>query len=150
MAAPKSYPATTFDKAKQEAYLSHLRGGALKYEAARLAGIGYRTVQRRRAVDPDFVDEEREALAEAREAVEKVVYNSALQGDLSAAKMWLQAHDKSTYGDRRTVEVDATPAALEMSRNEVLAKLAELQATITGRLELKEAEAVLDLPSEEA
>jgi hypothetical protein len=122
-----------FDEEARRTYLDSLRSGNLKYESARLAGVSYRTIQRRRTDDPEFVEEERHALAEAREGVEKVLFDMARQGDLGAIKEWLKAHDRSTYGDKQVHEIDATPAALELSQNEALGRIADLQRTIEER-----------------
>lgn len=122
-----------FDKDVQGVYLDSLRSGNLKHESARKAGVSYDTVKRRRKADPDFAEAEQLAMEEAREGVEKVLYEMAKQGDISAIKMWLTAHDRSTYGQKQTVEIDATASALEMSRNDALAKAAELQKELIAR-----------------
>lgn len=141
---------TKFGPEKREEYLGYLRSGNLKFESARLAGISYKTVERRRKMDEEFVEDERRALAEAREGVEKVLYDMAAQGDLGAIKMWLTAHDRSTYGDKKTLEVDATPAAVELSHNQAMAKVAELQATLAERrLALAADDDVIDVDGDE-
>lgn len=122
-----------FDEALRETYLEHLRAGNLKFESARLCGIAYSTVERRRKNDPEFVEAEQLAMAEAREGVEKVLHSMALQGDISAIRMWLSAHDKSTYADKKTVEIDATPAAVELGKAEAIAAIADLQRTLAER-----------------
>lgn len=125
--------ALKFTPEKREEYLAELRKGNLKFESARLVGISYRTVERHMADDDDFAADVRRATAEAREGVEKVLHDLALEGDLGAIKMWLTAHDRSTYGDKSKVEIDASPAALELSRNEAFSRLAELQTTLAER-----------------
>lgn len=122
-----------FDEALRAQYLEHLRAGNLKFESARLCGIAYSTVERRRKNDPDFVEQEQWAMAEAREGVEKVLHSAALQGDMAAIRMWLSAHDKSTYADKKTVEIDATPAAVELGKAEALTAIADLQRTLAER-----------------
>lgn len=126
-------PNTKFDEAARSVYIDHLRKGNLKYESARLAGVSYRTVQRRREDDDEFKAEENHALAEAREGIEKVLYDMAKQGDISAIKMWMTAHDRSTYGDKKTIELDATPAASQMSADAALAAVAGLQLELESR-----------------
>jgi len=128
-------PKFKFDEKMRQEYLGYLRAGNLKYESARLCGISYDTVQRRRKDDPEFREAESHALAEAREGVEKVLYDMAKQGDISAIKMWLTAHDRSTYAEKKTVELDATPAALELGKAEAYAKIAELQTELAKRSE---------------
>jgi hypothetical protein len=137
-----------FTPEKQDEYIKYLRGGNLKYESARLTGVSYDTILRRRKADPEFRDKEQHALAEAREGVEKVVFDMALQGDISAIKLWLSAHDKSTYSQKQTIEFDATPNAVELSRNEAISKIANLQQTLAARAEQYMLDAV-DVESEE-
>ncbi len=133
--APKEHGNTKFDAALRADYLRYLRNGNLKYESARLCNISYETVENRRRDDPEFKASEVRAMSEAREGVEKVLHDMAMQGDISAIKMWLTAHDRSTYADKRTVELDATPAALELSRNDAVARIAELQTELAVRHE---------------
>ena len=149
--APEDHPNTRFTKEKRDEYLEQLRRGNLKMEAARRVDVSYRTVERRRADDDAFRKEEEHALAEAREGVERVLRDMAMEGDLGAIKMWLTAHDRSTYGDKKQVEIDATPAAVELSQNDALARIAELQATLEQRrlaLQADDAD-VIEVESEE-
>ncbi len=137
-----------FTAAKREEYLGYLREGSLKFAAAGRAGIGYRTIQRYRAADPEFKELEDLAMQEAVEGVERVVYDLAMAGDLKAADMWLKAHAKSRYGANATVTVDATASAVELSRNEALARLAAAQEKIEDRRRALE-ESIIDVESEE-
>lgn len=141
-------PPTDFTKERKEKYLQQLRDGNLKLESARRVGVSYRTIQRHREADEEFREGERIALAEAREGVEKVLRDMALQGDLGAIKLWLRAHDRSTYGDKQTVEIDATPAALELSRTDLQAEIVKLQQTLAERAELLAGD-VIDVESRE-
>ena len=151
---PKPDHAYKFNEVARAEYIEHLRNGNLKYESARLVGVAYETVVRRRNADEDFKAAEQHAMAEAREGIERVLFNMASQGDIAAIKMWLHAHDKSTYADRKTVEIDATPNAVALSQADALAKVAELQNTLEKRrLVLEEADGpqqiVLEVESEE-
>jgi len=134
-----------FTPEKQQEYFRYLRSGNLKYESARLTGISYRTVEERRKADPEFKEAEQHAMAEAREGIEKVLFDMAGQGDISAIRLWLSAHDKSTYADKKTIELDATANAVELSRNEAISKIADLQATLAARAE----QYAIDVESEE-
>jgi len=147
----KPHGNTKFTQEKRDEYLSHLRRGNLKFEAARKVGVSYRTIERRRADDDEFRADESRALSEAREGVEKVLRDMAMEGDLGAIKLWLTAHDRSTYGEKKQVEIDATPEALSLGQAEALARVAELQTELAKRTaRLAEDELpVLDLPSEE-
>ena len=133
--APKEHGNTKFDAALRADYLRYLRNGNLKYESARLCNISYETVENRRRDDPEFKAAEVRAMSEAREGIESVLHDMARQGDISAIKMWLTAHDRSTYGDKKQIEVDATPAALELGRAEAYSRVAELQTELAKRSE---------------
>lgn len=122
-----------FDEDRRATYLDSIRKGNLKFESARLVGVSYRTVQRYRNDDDGFRLEEEHAMSEAREGIEKVLYDMAMQGDISAIKMWLTSHDRSTYGDKQVIEIDATQAAVTMSANDALAAVANLQVELAER-----------------
>lgn len=124
---------TKFDEERRAAYLNALREGSLKFEASKKAGVSYATIERYRAANEEFHKEERLAQAEANEEVEKVLRQMALEGDLGAMKMWLHAHAKSTYNDKKVLEIDATPEALEASKANALAAVADLQKVLAER-----------------
>ncbi len=139
-----------FDAYARDVYLDSLRHGNLKGESARMAEVSYRTVERRRRDDDDFAEDEKYAMMEAREGVEKVLYEMALDHDLGAIKLWLRAHDRSTYGDKTVIELDATPNALALSQNDALAKVAELQITLAQRrISLELDDGIIDVDSED-
>jgi hypothetical protein len=141
----KPHGNTKFTEDKRKEYLDYLRRGNLKFEAARMVGVSYRTVERRRADDEVFRLDESRALAESREGVEKVLRDMALQGDLGAIKLWLTAHDRSTYGEKRQLEIDATPDALALGQAEALARVAELQTELARRAARLDADDVIDV-----
>ena len=124
---------TKFDEDRREAYLNALRDGNLKHASARIAGVSYKTIERYRAANEEFHKDERIAQAEASEQVEKVLHDMALEGDLGAIKIWLHAHAKSTYNDKKELTIDATPAALEASKANALASVADLQKVLAER-----------------
>jgi len=139
-----------FTEEVREAYLSSIRSGNMRNESARIAGISYRTVERRRKNDPEFASDELRAFDEANEGVEKVLRDMALQGDISAIKMWLASHKRSTYGQKTQVQIDATDNAVQLGQAGALGKIADLQASLSARrLELESDDGVLDVASEE-
>tara|TARA_R110000803_G_scaffold27859_2_gene64846 strand:- start:361 stop:798 length:438 start_codon:yes stop_codon:yes gene_type:complete len=139
-----------FTEEVREAYLSSIRSGNMRNESARIAGISYRTVERRRKNDPEFASDELRAFDEANEGVEKVLRDMALQGDISAIKMWLASHKRSTYGQKTQVQIDATDNAVQLGQAGALGKIADLQASLSARrLELESEDGVLDVASEE-
>lgn len=136
---------TKFNEDVREKYLNALREGNLKFASAKIAGVSYATVERYRAANEDFHKAERLAMAEANEQVEKVLFDMAKEGDLGAMKMWLHAHEKSTYNDKKVLEVDATPAAVEASKANALAAVADLQRALADRhAEIAELEQPID------
>ena len=136
MPPTSEHPNRKFTADVRKEYLDLIRSGRfLKMRAAEQVGVSYRTVERFRADNDDFRDEERLALQYALEGKEAILSDMADQGDLGALKMWLQAHGRSTYADRQVIEHDATPAALEMSANDALARVAELQKELEARRE---------------
>tara|TARA_R110000824_G_scaffold139731_3_gene305104 strand:- start:318 stop:755 length:438 start_codon:yes stop_codon:yes gene_type:complete len=139
-----------FTEEVREAYLSSIRSGNMRNESARIAGISYRTVERRRKNDPEFASDELRAFDEANEGVEKVLRDMALQGDISAIKMWLASHKRSTYGQKTQVQIDATDNAVQLGQVNALGKIADLQASLSARrLELESDDGVIDVASEE-
>ena len=152
MARPHTKP-TRFTDRRVEAYLDRLRNGAMKTRAAEAAGVSYKTVVRRRQNDPEFAEEEELALRYALESVHEVLFTLALEGDIKAVLPWLAAHDRSvvypTFSKTQTtkVEIDATPAALEMSKNELFSQLAELQSTLEKRRAELVEDGVVDVES---
>jgi hypothetical protein len=117
----------------QERYLTSLREGNLKFESARMVGVSPSTVRKLRKDDDEFAEAEAQAMAEAREGIEKILYGMALEGDLGAIDRWLKAHDSSTYGAKAALLVDATPAAVELGKADAMARVAELQRTLAER-----------------
>jgi hypothetical protein len=127
-------------------YLAALERGDLPHAAAKRAGVHMETVYRYRRSNPDFKTKEKWAMAAAREEIERVIYDLALQGDLSAAKMWLQAHDRATYGDRKTVEHDVSENIMQLSADETQRRMIDLR----GQLEQRALDAgVIDVESSE-
>ena len=139
-----------FTEQVRDAYLSSIRSGNMRNESARIAGISYRTVERRRKNDPEFAADELRAFDEANEGVEKVLRDMALQGDISAIKMWLASHKRSTYGQKTQVQIDATDNAVQLGQVTALGKIADLQGTLAARrLELESEDGVIDVEFEE-
>ena len=140
-----------FTEDVRERYLGMLRTGTLKFAAAKRVGVGYRTVQRYRAADPEFKELEELAMLEAVEGIEAVVYELGMAGDLKAAEMWLKAHRSSVYGAKAQIVVDATDNAVEMSRNEAIARVAAAQSQIEARrAAIEEVTDVIDVESSES
>lgn len=114
-------------------YLKALESGDLPHAAAKRAGVHMETVYRYRRSNPDFVRKEKWAMAAAREEIERVIFDLALQGDLTAAKMWLQAHDRATYGDKKTVEHDVSENIMQLSADETARRMMELRSNLEQR-----------------
>lgn len=148
--APAEHPNTRFTAEVRERYLELLRKGGRKIKSAKAVGVSYRTIERYRADNDDFRRDEQIAVMEAVEDIEIVLHTLAQQGDLSAIKMWLSAYNRAEFGGDRTITVDATPAAVEMSKNDALAAVAAMKAELAARRDrLIEAGDIIDVPSEE-
>jgi hypothetical protein len=148
-----SRPPRKFTDDVRKKYLDSVRSGNMKFESARLSGVSMKTIERRRRNDPEFREDEARAFDEANEGVEKVLRDMAMLGDISAIKIWTTSHMRATYGQKSTIEIDATDKAVEMSKANALGSIANLQATLEKRrLELESENAptdFIDLPSEE-
>lgn len=92
-------PANLFDTEAKEAYLSLIREGFMRFEAARRLGFTLSTVKKHYAADPEFKEALDEAQLEATEPVEKVLYDAALNKEPWAVTKWLTKRDKDRWGE---------------------------------------------------
>jgi predicted acyltransferase (DUF342 family) len=145
-------PPRKFTQDVRDTYLASIRAGNMRNESARIAGISSKTVAKYRRNDIEFSEDEAMAFDEANEGVEKVLRDMALLGDISAIKLWLAAHKRSQYGQKTTIEVDATDKAVEMSNANALTQIASLQVTLEARriaIESENPTSFIDVQSQE-
>jgi hypothetical protein len=90
------------------------------YHAARAAGISRWTAYRWRQDDPEFASLWDEAIENAVDAVESVLYQKALGGDIVAVIFYLKAH-RPIYRDRLNID-------LKQVQSEIQEAIAHLRA----------------------
>lgn len=122
-------------QARQRTYISAISEGIRPNQAAVLAEVTPETVSRWRESDPEFLQRETDALRSSVEAVEAVLYEKALNGSESAARFWLEHHDKDRYGKTSKVEVSGT-VTHELSGRRLADQLLALRSELQGRQEL--------------
>ncbi len=93
---------------KQAALLELLAKGTSIAEATRATGIGRSSAFEWRAADADFRRAWDDAINQATEAIESVLYSKAREGDLLACIFWLKSHRPSVY-NRKQIEAAAAP-----------------------------------------
>jgi hypothetical protein len=127
------------DRAR-EAFIEALRETCNVSHAARVAGVGRRTVYDWRDTDPEFAAEWAEAEEEAVDKLEQVARERAIDGSDKMMEILLKAHRPDKYVERRLLGSDpanplpANAPLIDASRlstpalQEVLALAAEQQA----------------------
>ena len=113
-----------------DAYLRLIAKGMGLTEAARSVGVTSEAMRRRRIGDPTFAADFEECRAHAREQVEKVLYERALEGESWAVKTYLAAEDPDKYGTSRSVSVQVRG---ELEGRPVLERVAALQKELADR-----------------
>src|SRR6185369_1043141 len=89
------------------------------YHAAQAAGISRQTAYRWHREDPEFADQWDEAIENAVDAVESVIYQKALSGDVIAAIFYLKAQ-RPQFRDRVSIDV-------EQVKGEIQERMAQLR-----------------------
>ena len=82
------------------------------YHAAQAAGVSRNTVYRWRQEDSEFAEAWYEAHENAVDAVENVVYQRALGGDIIAAIFYLKAH-RPKFRDRLNINVEEVQSDID-------------------------------------
>lgn len=123
-----------FTPDKQAEYLAALARGLRRSKAAALASVNYATVTAYRKKDPAFAAAEAEAEAQACEAIEDALWETAAGGHMTAMMFWLQNRAPDRWKDMRRVTKEVTHSgtvahALEAgpSIDRILALQAQLQ-----------------------
>src|SRR5262245_27404217 len=84
----------TFDAPKRAEYLSHIRNGMRRGAAAEQVGLPRHVVDGTLTQDPGFAAELRDAELDATEHVEEALYQAAMSGNVSAARIWLERTER--------------------------------------------------------
>src|SRR4051812_5162593 len=93
---------TDFTEEKGARIVAALREGRRPSSAASLVGHSRASIYKWRHDFPEFAQAWDEAVVQATDRVEEVVYGLALEGDLHAARYWLRHHRPNPY-DRETL-----------------------------------------------
>tara|TARA_R110002020_G_scaffold323100_6_gene538880 strand:+ start:1307 stop:1801 length:495 start_codon:yes stop_codon:yes gene_type:complete len=96
---------------KRKEYLQHLRNGMGRKQAARASGVGIRTVQRYVNQNPDWESERDEAESEAIELVENALFNTAVEGNVSAGIFFLTNRSPDRWTDKRRPNINLNAQA---------------------------------------
>ena len=97
---PRGSYNTTAKSAKKLGFIAARQLGATISQAARVAGVGERTVYDWRARDPDFAKAWDIGPGYLIESIEAETFRSALDGDRQLRMFLLKAHKPSTYNQR--------------------------------------------------
>lgn len=143
---------TGFTPDRQAQYLACLARGLRKSKAAEIVGVTYAAVKKYAAKDPGFAAAEAEAEAQACEAVEDALWETALAGHMTAMMFWLQNRAPGRWQDMRRVAKTITHEGTvvhELDAAPVIERIALLQARLTERKELRQGgEDVIDVAEE--
>ena len=82
------------------------------YHASQAAGVSRQTAYRWRDEDPEFADLWDEAIENAVDAVENVIYQRALGGDVIAGIFYLKAQ-RPKFRDRLNINVEQVKSEIE-------------------------------------
>src|SRR5688500_4526479 len=116
---------------QKKRFIQTLEAQGTVFHAAKAAGVSRWTAYRWRQEDLEFADQWDEAIENAVDAVENVIYQRALSGDVIAAIFYLKAQ-RPKYRDRLNINVEQVQSeireALERIRaNHDLLKRSVLQ-----------------------
>ena len=105
---------------QKKRFIEALTAQGTIYHAAQAEGVSRWTAYRWRQDDPEFADLWDEAIENAVDAVESVIYQQAVGGNTLAAIFYLKAH-RPQYRDRLNID-------LEQLRGEIEERIAQLRA----------------------
>lgn len=123
-------------------YLKFIEAGMRIGDACKRAGISYDAIKKMRALDPNFVQLEKEAEARAAEPIENSLYAAALNGNVPAAVKWLEKRSPERWpGDK--VQIEQTHI-LELDASDHLTNIQTLIARLENRRQLMVDTGVID------
>ena len=105
---------------RKKRFIDALTTQGTVYHAAEAAGVSRWTAYRWRQEDLEFADQWDEAIENAVDAVENVIYQRALSGDVIAAIFYLKAQ-RPKFRDRLNINV-------EQVRGEIEERMAQFRA----------------------
>jgi ribosomal protein S18 acetylase RimI-like enzyme len=123
---PVTNPVRFTAKARED-YLAALRQGLRPGQAAHNAGVSRWTVHNFRLGNPDFVDDERDAILDSVEMVEDALFKAAIGGNVTACQVWLYNRAPEQWRDMRARDaVAAGYSGAVTIDDEVLAVAAQI------------------------
>jgi hypothetical protein len=128
---------------KYDAYLTGLEEGKRPSVAAREVGLTAEALRTRRDRDPAFIVREREAEAIGSEPVEAALREAALNGNVQAAKEWLERRSEERWAEKPKVVKHETVIGIEAGPR--LERIAALLARLEDRRALNAGEDVIDV-----
>ena len=106
---------------QKKRFIAALTAQGTVYHAAQAAGISRQTAYRWQRDDPEFADAWDEAIENAVDVVESVIYQKALSGDVIAAIFYLKAQ-RPKFRDRVSIDI-------EQVKGEIQERMAQLGMT---------------------
>lgn len=97
---------------QKKRFITTLAAQGTVYHAAQAAGVSRWTAYRWRQEDLEFADQWDEAIENAVDAVENVIYQRALGGDVIAAIFYLKAQ-RPKFRDRLNINVEQVQSEIE-------------------------------------
>ncbi len=106
---------------QKKRFIAALEAQGTVLHACKAAGISRQTAYRWQRDDPEFADQWDEAIENAVDVVESVIYQKALSGDVIAAIFYLKAQ-RPKFRDRLNIDV-------EQVKSEIQERVAQLGVT---------------------
>jgi hypothetical protein len=128
---------------KYDTYIANLEEGQRPTTAARNAGLTADTLRQRRDRDPAFITREKDAEAIGSEPVEAALREAALNGNVQAAKEWLERRSEARWAEPPKVVKHETVIGIEAGPR--LERIAALLARLEDRRALAAGEDVIDV-----
>lgn len=97
---------------RKKRFLDALTAQGTVYHGAQAAGVSRWTTYRWRQDDPDFADQWDEAIENAVDAIENVIYQRALGGDVIAGIFYLKAQ-RPKFRDRLNINVEQVQSEIK-------------------------------------
>jgi hypothetical protein len=134
---------------RRELFLEKVREGLGLGAAARAVGVMPVTERHWRRVDPEYAQQVLEAEIEGCEEVESALRMAALEGNVTAALVWLYNRSDGRWVDKRRPDRVEVHQVIEIEAGERLAGIRALEARLSERQALRSASA-LEQPALEA
>lgn len=95
-------------KARLTNYLSYLREGQLRGQAAQSIGVTSDAIRKYVRQNPDFQDEIDSAEMDACDPIESSLYRSAIEGNLGAQIFWLTNRNPKKWQNTQRTQTEHT------------------------------------------